>query len=34
MLPIPGTGSLQHLEQNMAASSLRLSEDDVRQLGR
>jgi aryl-alcohol dehydrogenase-like predicted oxidoreductase len=34
MLPIPGTGSLQHLEQNMAATSLRLSEDDVRQLGR
>jgi aryl-alcohol dehydrogenase-like predicted oxidoreductase len=34
MLPIPGTNSLQHLEQNIAAASLRLSQDDVRQLGR
>jgi len=34
MLPIPGTGSLEHLEENMAAPSLKLSEDDVRQLGR
>ncbi len=34
MLPIPGTNSLQHLEQNMAATSLRLSEEDVRALGR
>jgi aryl-alcohol dehydrogenase-like predicted oxidoreductase len=32
MLPIPGTGSLQHLEENMAAASLRLSQDDLASL--
>lgn len=32
MLPIPGTGKSAHLEQNMAAASLRLSEPDVRSL--
>lgn len=29
MLPIPGTASLQHLEENAAAAKLRLSADDL-----
>jgi aryl-alcohol dehydrogenase-like predicted oxidoreductase len=32
MLPIPGTGSLDHLEQNVAAAQLRLDDADVRRL--
>jgi pyridoxine 4-dehydrogenase len=32
MLPIPGTSSIEHLEQNVAAASLRLSEDEYEQL--
>jgi pyridoxine 4-dehydrogenase len=28
ILPIPGTSSIEHLEQNIAAASLRLSEED------
>ena len=28
MLPIPGTGSVKHLEENTAAASLELSDDD------
>lgn len=32
ILPIPGTSSLEHLEQNVAAASLRLSEDEYRKL--
>jgi pyridoxine 4-dehydrogenase len=32
MLPIPGTGSVAHLEENIAAAELELSEDDVRLL--
>jgi aryl-alcohol dehydrogenase-like predicted oxidoreductase len=28
MLPIPGTSSVAHLEENIAASSLQLSEDE------
>ncbi len=28
MLPIPGTGSMEHLEQNMGAASIRLSDED------
>ena len=32
MLPIPGTGSVEHLEENLAAADLELSEDDVRAL--
>ena len=32
MLPIPGTSSLEHLEENIAAAALRLSEDEFRQL--
>lgn len=33
ILPIPGTGSLDHLEENVAAGALRLSEDDLAELG-
>jgi aryl-alcohol dehydrogenase-like predicted oxidoreductase len=32
MLPIPGTSSIEHLEQNVAAASLRLSEEDYEEL--
>src|SRR6266478_5723369 len=32
MLPIPGTGSAEHLEQNMKAASLELAEADFRML--
>jgi pyridoxine 4-dehydrogenase len=32
MLPIPGTSSIEHLEQNVAAVGLRLSEDEVAKL--
>jgi pyridoxine 4-dehydrogenase len=32
MLPIPGTGSIAHLDENLAAAALRLSDDDFRQL--
>jgi pyridoxine 4-dehydrogenase len=33
MLPIPGTSSVQHLEENVAAASLRLSAADLTALG-
>jgi aryl-alcohol dehydrogenase-like predicted oxidoreductase len=32
MLPIPGTSRVAHLEENVAAASLRLSDDDLREL--
>jgi pyridoxine 4-dehydrogenase len=32
MLPIPGTGSMEHLEQNIAAAVVRLSPQDMREL--
>ena len=32
MLPIPGTSSVEHLEQNIAAASLRLSEQELEEL--
>jgi pyridoxine 4-dehydrogenase len=32
-LPIPGTGSVQHLEENVAAASIRLTAEDLRELG-
>lgn len=32
MLPIPGTGSIPHLEENVAAARLTLSEEDMEQL--
>jgi aryl-alcohol dehydrogenase-like predicted oxidoreductase len=34
MLPIPGTSSVEHLEQNVAAASLRLSEEECEKLSR
>ncbi|NJP94947.1 oxidoreductase [Nonomuraea sp. FMUSA5-5] len=33
ILLIPGTGSLSHLEENVAAAALKLSEDDLAELG-
>ncbi|MFP5364441.1 MAG: aldo/keto reductase [Thermoleophilia bacterium] len=32
MLPIPGTGSLEHLEENLAAADLELDEPELREL--
>jgi pyridoxine 4-dehydrogenase len=32
MLPIPGTGSVEHLEENVAAAQIELSEDEVEEL--
>lgn len=32
MLPIPGTGSMEHLEQNVAAAALRLTPQDMQEL--
>jgi pyridoxine 4-dehydrogenase len=32
MLPIPGTGSLEHLEENVAAAELRLDDDELETL--
>jgi pyridoxine 4-dehydrogenase len=32
MLPIPGTGSVEHLEQNVAAAELRLTADELARL--
>lgn len=32
MLAIPGTGSLDHLEENLAANDLRLGEEDLSEL--
>jgi aryl-alcohol dehydrogenase-like predicted oxidoreductase len=34
MLPIPGTRSVAHLEENVAAATLQLSPDQVDQLSR
>ena len=34
MLPIPGTGSVEHLEENLAAADVTLSEDEVQELAR
>jgi pyridoxine 4-dehydrogenase len=34
MLPIPGTSSVSHLEENMRAAEIELSEDEVEALGR
>jgi len=33
MLPIPGTGSLAHLEENAGAATLALSPQDLQELG-
>jgi aryl-alcohol dehydrogenase-like predicted oxidoreductase len=32
MLVIPGTSSVSHLEENIAAAEIRLSDEDVREL--
>jgi aryl-alcohol dehydrogenase-like predicted oxidoreductase len=32
MLPIPGTGSVTHLEENIGAAALQLSADEVQSL--
>ena len=32
MLPIPGTGSLEHLEENLGAASLHLSDQELARL--
>jgi aryl-alcohol dehydrogenase-like predicted oxidoreductase len=34
MLPIPGTSSVAHLEENIAATSLNLAEGELRELGK
>jgi pyridoxine 4-dehydrogenase len=34
MLPIPGTGSVEHLEENVAAAQLRLGDDEMQRLER
>jgi aryl-alcohol dehydrogenase-like predicted oxidoreductase len=34
MLPIPGTSSIEHLEQNVAGASLRLAEEEYEMLSR
>ena len=34
MLPIPGTSSVKHLEENVAAASLQLSDDEYQKLSR
>src|SRR6202035_5657195 len=33
MLPIPGTSSVDHLEENIAAGTLKLTEAEMRELG-
>ena len=33
MLPIPGTSSVAHLEENMAAAELELQPDEVSAIG-
>jgi pyridoxine 4-dehydrogenase len=34
MLPIPGTSSISHLEENVAAAALKLSDDEIATLDR
>jgi aryl-alcohol dehydrogenase-like predicted oxidoreductase len=34
MLPIPGTSSVEHLEENMAATQIQLSPEEVHEIGR
>ena len=33
MLPIPGTSKVRHLEENVAAASVRLTADEMREVG-
>jgi pyridoxine 4-dehydrogenase len=32
-LPIPGTSSIEHLEENLAATRIELSADEVAEIG-
>jgi aryl-alcohol dehydrogenase-like predicted oxidoreductase len=32
MLPIPGTSSVEHLEENVAAAGIRLTDEEAAQL--
>jgi pyridoxine 4-dehydrogenase len=32
MLPIPGTSSVEHLDENLAAAAIELSQEEVRKL--
>jgi aryl-alcohol dehydrogenase-like predicted oxidoreductase len=34
MLPIPGTSSVKHVDENIAAASLRLTQDEFEELSR
>jgi aryl-alcohol dehydrogenase-like predicted oxidoreductase len=34
MLPIPGTSSVEHLEENVAAATLRLEDDELEALSK
>ena len=34
MLPIPGTSSIEHLEENVAAASIRVADEDYQKLSR
>jgi aryl-alcohol dehydrogenase-like predicted oxidoreductase len=34
MLPIPGTSSIEHLEENLAAGDIDLTRDEVVEIGR
>ena len=33
ILPIPGTSSVEHLEENVAAAGLKIDEDKMQELG-
>jgi aryl-alcohol dehydrogenase-like predicted oxidoreductase len=33
ILPIPGTSSVEHLEENVAAAALKIDGDEMRELG-
>ena len=33
MLPIPGTSSIEHLEENVAATQIELSPEEVEEIG-
>jgi pyridoxine 4-dehydrogenase len=33
MLPIPGTSSVEHLEENVAAASVKIDDNVMRELG-
>jgi aryl-alcohol dehydrogenase-like predicted oxidoreductase len=34
ILPIPGTGSIEHAEENIAAASVELTPDEVEAIGK